>query len=49
MKDMEYFFALQVTKKRSTLVLKCGEKILGDTGWNEGRDMGRRLFEGIAE
>jgi len=46
---MEYFFELKITKERSTLVLQCDEKVLGKVEWEEGRDMGKRLFEGIAK
>lgn len=49
MDNKKYFFELKMMKERSTLVLKCDEKILGKKEWEEGRDMGRRLFEGIAE
>ena len=46
---MKYFFELKITQERSTLVLKCDEEILGKKEWPEGRDMGRRLFEGMAQ
>ncbi|MDO8565911.1 MAG: hypothetical protein Q7S04_01860 [Candidatus Moranbacteria bacterium] len=49
MKEGKYFFELKITKEQSALVLKCSEEILGKKEWQEGRDMGRRLFEGIAE
>lgn len=44
-----YTFKLTITKDRSTLALLKDGKILAEKKWNEGRDMGRRLFEGIAE
>lgn len=44
-----YTFKLVITKEQSKLSLLKDEQVLAEKKWNEGRDMGRRLFEGIAE
>lgn len=46
---MSYIFKLTITKDQSTLALLKGGEVLAEKKWNEGRDMGRRLFEGMAE
>lgn len=45
---MKYIFKLNVRKERSALSLLRDDKEIGKHEWLEGRDMGRRLFEGIA-
>lgn len=44
-----YTFNLVITKDQSKLSLLEDGKEKGAREWQEGRDMGRRLFEGIAE
>lgn len=46
---MKYIFHLKIEKEKSGLSLLKDGLILGKKEWEEGRDMGRRLFEGIAE
>lgn len=48
MDNKKYFFELKMMKERSTLVLRCDGEISAKIEWEEGRDMGRRLFQGIA-
>ncbi|MDP3957792.1 MAG: hypothetical protein Q8Q10_04835 [bacterium] len=43
-----YIFKLVITKEQSKLTLLKDEQVLAEKKWQEGRDMGRRLFEGIA-
>jgi len=44
-----YTFKLVITKKRSILALLKDGGVLAEKSWQEGRDMGRRLFEGMEE
>lgn len=44
---MLYIFKLIITKDRSTLALLKDGETFAEKSWNEGRDMGRRLFEGM--
>ena|SRR3990167_5038452 len=46
---MEYTFYLKVEKEKSKLSLLEDKKEKASCEWQEGRDMGRRLFEGMAE
>jgi len=43
-----YTFHLKIEKEKSELSLLRDDVIVGKRGWEEGRDMGRRLFESIA-
>lgn len=43
-----YTFKLTITKDQSKLLLLEDGKKKASREWQEGRDMGRRLFEGIA-
>lgn len=45
---MSYSFHLKIEKEKSKLSLMKDGVALGESNWQEGRDMGRRLFEGIA-
>lgn len=45
---MLYTFHLKIEKEKSELSLLKDSLVLGKKEWEEGRDMGRRLFEGIA-
>lgn len=40
-------FHLKIEKERSHLALLEDGREVADRGWDEGRDMGRRLFESI--
>lgn len=40
-------FHLKIEKERSRLALFEDGREVADRGWEEGRDMGRRLFESI--
>lgn len=44
---MKYFFKFFIGKEKSKLVLLQEEKEVAVCEWREGRDMGRRLFEGM--
>ena len=44
-----YTFKLAITKEQSTLFLLDDGKEQVYCEWSEGRDMGRRLFEGMVE
>jgi len=44
---MEYTFYLKVEKEKSKLSLLEDKKEKASCEWQEGRDMGRRLFEGM--
>lgn len=46
---MACVFRLKVEKEKSKLSLLDGGKETASREWQEGRDMGRRLFEGIAQ
>lgn len=46
---MLYTFKLSIKKEQSKLMLFHGDKEVASREWEEGRDMGRRLFEGITE
>jgi len=46
---MPYILKLSVTKEASILSLLKEGMVLDSQGWEEGRDMGRRLFETIKE
>lgn len=46
---MPYIFKLNITKEQSVLVLLKENEEVARREWQEGRDMGRRLFEGIAQ
>ncbi|MFZ2187026.1 MAG: hypothetical protein WAV46_00110 [Candidatus Moraniibacteriota bacterium] len=43
-----YTFHLKIEKEKSELSLMKGNEVVSAKEWQEGRDMGRRLFEGIA-
>lgn len=42
-----YIFKLVIARDQSTLALLKDGQVLAEKGWDEGRDMGRRLFEGM--
>lgn len=44
-----YSFLLTLTKENARLELWEGERVKAAKEWQESRDMGRQLFEGIAE
>lgn len=44
-----YIFKLIITKDQSKLTLLKDEQVLAEKSWDEARDMGKRLFEGIAQ
>jgi hypothetical protein len=46
---MTHTFRLKIEKEKSRLSLLDDDKEVESREWEEGRDMGRRLFEGIAE
>lgn len=46
---MSYTFKLFIEKEKSKLSLRDGDKEVVAEEWPEERDMGRRLFEAIAE
>ncbi|MDD2767015.1 MAG: hypothetical protein PHH40_04660 [Candidatus Moranbacteria bacterium] len=46
---MAYTFNLKIEKEKSELSLSKDGLVLGKKEWEEGRDMGRRLFQGIAD
>jgi len=45
---MSYIFHLKIEKEKSGLSLLKEDLVMGKVEWQEGRDMGRRLFQGIA-
>lgn len=46
---MKYIFQLKIEKEKSELSLLKDDLVLGKKEWEEGRDMGKRLFAGIAD
>jgi hypothetical protein len=46
---MAYIFTLHLKKDSSTLTLSQDGVVRGERSWPEARDMGRRLFESLAE
>ncbi len=46
---MIYIFKLKLQKDASTLFLLKDGEVLDEQTWPESRDMGRRLFESLAE
>jgi tRNA A37 threonylcarbamoyladenosine modification protein TsaB len=46
---MPYIFNLHIEKEKSRLALLDDGKEVASKEWNEGRDMGRRLFSAIDE
>lgn len=46
---MSYIFHLKIEKEKSELSLLKDDLVLGKKEWEEGRDMGKRLFVGIAD
>jgi len=46
---MSYHFLLKIEKQKNTLSLLQDGTLRGMKEWEEGRDMGKRLFQGMAE
>ncbi len=46
---MSYIFHLKIEKEKSYLSLRKDTLILDIKEWEEGRDMGRKLFENISK
>lgn len=46
---MQYIFRLKIEKEKSELSLLRDDLVVGKKEWEEGRDMGKRLFVGIAD